>query len=83
MHGTGAQVQQLRVESTMDGSMKEKIETEVTTMLQENKPDFQGNLKKRMAYQRWMMMKLAVEYPEVTMLELIDEIIAPMVHPYQ
>lgn len=37
-------------------------------------------LRLKMAYQRWMLMKLAARYPEVPMVDVVEEIVSPVCH---
>lgn len=37
-------------------------------------------LKVKMAYQRWLLMKLASEYPDVPMVEVVEQVVAPLCH---
>ncbi len=73
----------------MNRRTKQMMEDVAEQLMDETPPQFgqalyEDNdprlLRLRMAYQRWMLLKLAERFPQVPLLEVVEEVVAPLCH---
>ena len=71
----------------MDIGTKTSLEAEVRYLMEQNPPmlgegylrrESRTGLRVRMAYQRWLLMKVAPSFPQAPLVEVV-EVIAPMI----
>ena len=73
----------------MDSKTKQDLIDHAEALMEENPPRYGEHyyepgdprlLRLRMAYQRWLLLKLAARFPKVPMVDVVTEVVGPLVH---